>query len=111
MIRDYLVQVDDVDIESQSHLAVADFSSTLPSRNKTLTKTCTNTSASLNRQTRLQIHKRLWFFGLLLGLILSVGSGLLVGFLAHRANLGIMTTTGVAALVASVEAFLFKVFK
>jgi hypothetical protein len=111
MLRDHLVQVDDVDMESQSHLAVADSFSTLPSRNKTLTKTCTTTSASANRQTRLQVHKRLWFFGLILVLILSVGSGLLVGFLAHRADLGIMTTTDVAEIVAFVEAFLFKLFK
>ncbi len=46
----------------------------------------------------------------LLGMVFCLGSGILVGVFTERVDLGVAVTSGVAAVVGCVEAFLFLVY-
>jgi hypothetical protein len=46
----------------------------------------------------------------LVGLVLSLGSGVLASFLTERVDIGIAVTSGVAGVISCVEAFLFCVY-
>ena len=66
-------------------------------------------SSPLITQHQLKYHKRHWCFALALAVILSVGSGILVGILSYRADLGFLTTTAVTTVVSCVEMYLLSV--
>ena len=73
---------------------------------------------SLGPQTRKQvllIGLRLSWLGVLglvlLNVLLCLGTGTAVGFLARRADLGVAVTSGVAAVTACVQAVLLLVYK
>jgi hypothetical protein len=66
----------------------------------------TTKSSSLGVQHQIKLHKRLWYFSLALVAILSVGSGIQVGILAHLVDLGMSTTAAVAAVVSCAEMYL-----
>jgi len=89
-----------VDAESQTHTGATQSLSGTP---------LATVSSPLSTQHQLKRHKRLWCFALTLAVTLSVGSGILVGILAHRADLGLLATTAVAAVVSFVEVCLFSV--
>jgi hypothetical protein len=61
------------------------------------------------------IRRELRWFGawvsILLGAILCVGPGVIVGVLTKSVDLGIGITSGLATIIASVQAFAFWVYK
>jgi hypothetical protein len=46
----------------------------------------------------------------LVGLVLSLGSGILASFLTERVDIGIAVTSGVAGVISCLETFLFWVY-
>jgi hypothetical protein len=66
------------------------------------------------RQQALLIRLEMNMLGLvslvLLGLVLSLGSGILASLLTERVDIGIAVTSGVAGVISCVETFFFCVY-
>jgi hypothetical protein len=73
-----------------------------------------NTGAGLEREVLLIGLGLNWIgllFLILMNLIICIGIGGVVGMATRDVNLGVAVTSGVAAIVACVQAVLFLVFK
>ena len=73
-----------------------------------------NTGAGLEREVLLIGLGLNWIgllFLILMNLIICIGIGGVVGIATRDVNLGVAVTSGVAAIVACVQAVIFLVFK